>query len=56
MKETVEKSRWENTEGVKVEIIIHIPKILETYSKYMGGIDRFDQKCAYYSFLHRSRR
>uniref|UniRef100_A0A668AWS2 Uncharacterized protein n=1 Tax=Myripristis murdjan TaxID=586833 RepID=A0A668AWS2_9TELE len=30
------------------------PRCVEDYNRYMGGVDRADQLCSYYSFSHRS--
>lgn len=35
---------------------IVLPEIAVQYNQYMGGVDRFDQKMAYYGHRHRSRK
>lgn len=36
------------------KITVHCPKVVETYNKYMGGVDRFDQLLERYAIGRRS--
>lgn len=38
--------------GTKLDV--HCPKVVETYNKYMGGVDRFDQMLERYAIGRRS--
>lgn len=39
-------------DGTRIDV--HCPKVVETYNKYMGGVDRFDQMLECYAIGRRS--
>ena len=42
----------ENYENIQIDI----PQIIKTYSRFMGGVDRFDQSCSFFSYIPRTKR
>ena len=54
---TDQVERWyKDNEEKKVKRKILIPKIIKNYSKFMGGVDRFDQSCFYFTYSPKTKR